>query len=851
MKKLLFLFVLAPFISLGQVQIGQDINGEVAGDQSGYAVSLNDNGSVVAIGAFRNDENGMDSGHVRVYEDINGTWTQIGNDIDGDFANDFFGVSLDLNSSGNILAISASNSSPNGISSGLAKVYENQAGTWTQIGQTIVGEAAQDRFGREVSLSADGNILAVSSLYHNNGRGHARIFENIGGVWTQVGSDIEGEFEGDLSGWSLSLSSDGSIVAIGSRNNDGSGNSQGHVRIFENVGGVWTQIGSDIDGEADGDLSGSTMSLSADGSIVAIGSIFNSENGTSRGHVRIFENIGGIWTQIGSDIDGETDGDFFGYSVSLSSSGNIVAIGATNTDGNGNNSGYVKIFQNQSGVWTQTGNTINGEAADDRSGYRISLSANSDRVAIGSIFNDGNGMDSGHVRVYDLTSVNSSITLIPDSAFEQALINQSIDSDGIINGQVLTSDVSSLTSLNLFNSGISDLTGIEDFISLTNLNVNNNQLTSINVSTLTNLTILIVSVNQLTSVDVSNNINLLTLSLDFNELISIDVSNNVNLTTLASSSNLLTDLDVSNNINLINLYAFNNQLTSIDISNNSALDDISLSSNQLTSIDLSNNTLLTGIDIDSNQLTNLDLSNNTNLFFLAAVDNQIQSLDLSLNNQIEFIYINDNDLTSLNIQNGTNTIIGAGDLVVNGNPNLFCIQVDNITYSENIWTDIDAQTSFSEDCDSFLALLEVIEDIAGNANGVNVTAEQLNAIEGVSGAIDGVNYTTALQNGTFVDPNNPTEEEIQLIIDQVNATLSVEQESIFHFKIFPNPTKDQFTIELENPLELQKINIYNKLGQTVLTTKETVIDTSKLASGLYTVEIEVTKGKGTQKLIIE
>ncbi|MHA7844408.1 MAG: T9SS type A sorting domain-containing protein [Winogradskyella sp.] len=407
MKKILLFFILLPFLGLGQVQIGQDIDGETTGDQSGYSVSISDNGSVLAIGAFRNDANGDNSGHVRVFENIGGIWTQIGNDIDGDLSNDFFGVSLNLNSNGNILAVGASNGSVNGTSSGLVKVYQNQSGSWIQIGQTISGEVAQDRFGREVSLSADGNILAVSSLYHNNGRGHVRIFENISGVWTQIGSDIEGEFQGDLSGWSLNLSSDGSIVAIGARNNDGSGNSRGHVRIFENIGGVWTQIGSDIDGEADGDLSGSTMSLSANGSIVAIGSIFNSENGNSRGHVRIFENIGGVWMQIGSDIDGEADGDLFGYSVSLSSSGDIVAIGATNNDGNGNNSGRVKIFQNQSGVWTQVGNNIDGEAADDRSGYRISLSSDANTVAIGSIYNDGNGDDSGHVRAYDLSALLS------------------------------------------------------------------------------------------------------------------------------------------------------------------------------------------------------------------------------------------------------------------------------------------------------------------------------------------------------------------------------------------------------------------------------------------------------------
>ena len=84
--------------------------------------------------------------------------------------------------------------------------------------------------------------------------------------WQQIGQDIDGEAAHVWSGWSVSLSSDGSIVAIGS-----SGYSDGDVRIYENNGGTWQQIGQAIDGEAANDLSGSSVSLSSDGSIVAIG----------------------------------------------------------------------------------------------------------------------------------------------------------------------------------------------------------------------------------------------------------------------------------------------------------------------------------------------------------------------------------------------------------------------------------------------------------------------------------------------------------------------------------------------------------------------------------------------------
>ncbi len=218
--------------------------------------------------------------------------------------------------------------------------------------------------------------------------------------WVQTGIDIDGEAVDDFSSYSVSLSADGSVVAIGAPYNDGNGSDAGHVRIYENISGTWTQIGSDIDGEAMNDYSGSSVSLSSDGSVVAIGAWGNDENGEYAGHVRIYENISGTWTQIGDDIDGEAAFDNLGRSVSLSADGSVVAIGANYNDGNGTDAGHVRIYENQSGTWTQLGSDIDGEAAFDESGYSVSLNSNGSAVAIGAYKNDGNGTDAGHVRVY-------------------------------------------------------------------------------------------------------------------------------------------------------------------------------------------------------------------------------------------------------------------------------------------------------------------------------------------------------------------------------------------------------------------------------------------------------------------
>ena len=394
----------AAAVVFSSTQIGSDIDGEAAGDYLGRSVSLSSDGTIVAIGASGNDGNGIDSGHVRVYQNISGTWTQLGGDIDGEADGDQSGISVSLSSDGTIVAIGAERNDGNGTSSGHVRVYQNISGTWTQLGSDIDGEAAGDYLGRSVSLSSDGTIVAIGASGNDgNGTssGHVRVYQNISGTWTQLGGDIDGEADGDQSGISVSLSSDGSIVAIGAFGNDGNGTSSGHVRVYQNISGTWTQLGGDIDGEAASDYSGTSVSLSSDGTIVAIGASGNDGNGTSSGHVRVYQNISGTWTQLGGDIDGEADGDQSGISVSLSSDGTIVAIGADRNDGNGSSSGHVRVYQNISGTWTQLGSDIDGEAAGDYLGRSVSLSSDGTIVAIGGWRNDGTGIDSGHVRIYN------------------------------------------------------------------------------------------------------------------------------------------------------------------------------------------------------------------------------------------------------------------------------------------------------------------------------------------------------------------------------------------------------------------------------------------------------------------
>jgi len=348
------------------VKLGLDIDGEAAYDQSAYDVALSADGTIVAIGAIGNDDNGSYSGHVRVYEWNETIWLQRGADIDGEAANDQSGRSVALSADGTIVAIGANGNNDNGINSGHVRVYQWNDSNWAQRGADIDGEAAYDLSGFSVALSADGTIVAIGAI--------------------QVGKD-------------------------------GSGISSGHVRVYQWNDSNWAQRGDDIDGEAAYDQSGYDVALSADGTIVAIGTIQVGMYGSGRNHVRVYQwsSINVSWNQRGDDIDGEADGDKSGWSVALSADVAIGAIGANGNDGNGIDSGHVRVYDWNETVWLQRGDDINGEAAGDQSGWSVALSADGSIVAIGAPYNandgsivaigatgnDDNGGISGHVRVYE------------------------------------------------------------------------------------------------------------------------------------------------------------------------------------------------------------------------------------------------------------------------------------------------------------------------------------------------------------------------------------------------------------------------------------------------------------------
>ena len=417
-------------------QVGSDITGEAAGDNFGGAVSLSSDGNHLAVGAKFNNAGGDKSGQVRIYEfdTSTSTWIQKGSDILGEAAGDQNGGSISLSSDGTRVAIGADRNDDGGANAGHVRVYEyvvgaeSRGGDWIQMGSDIDGEASVDLSGRSVSLSNDGVRLAVGAHFNDGGgtsAGHVRVYEysDVIDDWEQIGADIDGENTGDQSGISVSLSGDGVRVAIGAPNNAGN---TGHVRVFAFTAetSTWNQVGLDIDGATSGDKTGLAVSLSEDGNRVAASSHLSDSAAVDAGSVRVFEyhTDSTSWVQLGSDILGEEEGDFSGWSLALSGNGERLVVGAIAHDGSGADSGHTKAFEFDSSLkdWVQLGSDIDGQSAGDSSGSSVAISRDGQRLVVGAPQNDANGIDAGSVRVFQVpfypTSVPSSEPTSPSNS---------------------------------------------------------------------------------------------------------------------------------------------------------------------------------------------------------------------------------------------------------------------------------------------------------------------------------------------------------------------------------------------------------------------------------------------------
>lgn len=299
-------------------------------------------------------------GTVRLYQYVTSPspgWRQIGSSIDGKNANESNGHAVSLSNDGQIVAIGAAEAGLNGPMAGVVRIYKLVNGEWLQLGSDIAGLAEGGLFGAALDLSADGDVLVVGAPgATRNGlptAGQVRIYAFREGLqdWEQIGQTLGGEREREQAGYAVSISGSGTTVAVGS--NDGNGDSRGHVWVYhhnlEDPLNDWTLVGRRIDGTKENSRFGQSLSLSNDGSSLVVGAPVSIKDDLALGRADVYQYspVDQRWLRNGAGIYGQDSPENFGVAVAISADGKRFAGSSPWHDTNGINSGLVGIFENQ------------------------------------------------------------------------------------------------------------------------------------------------------------------------------------------------------------------------------------------------------------------------------------------------------------------------------------------------------------------------------------------------------------------------------------------------------------------------------------------------------------------------
>ncbi len=413
------------------------IDGTARASGTSATVSLSGNATTVTVQV--DAESGASTTYAVVVTVLGGTAQQAYLKAASTDANDVFGWGVALSADGSTLAVGATRAGSTGNFNGVGSVY-----VFTRTGSTWAQQAslrgpntkAGDLFGNDVALSADGNTLVVGAAWEDTSSpgvsgvqaGAVYVFSRTGTSWAQQGYLKASNTEAvDVFGGSLTLSADGSTLAVGAYcesssavgvNGNQADNSTfraGAVYIFTRIGSTWAQsayLKASNTGRED--YFGATVHLSADATTLAVGALGEDSsaigvNGnqadnfaSDAGAVYVFIRTGTTWAQQAYLKPSNTDAsDSFGWGLALSADGSTLAVSALAEDSsatgiNGNqadnsaaNSGAVYVFTRTATTWAQQAYLkASNTGADDRFGPRVALSANGSTLAVGASAED-------------------------------------------------------------------------------------------------------------------------------------------------------------------------------------------------------------------------------------------------------------------------------------------------------------------------------------------------------------------------------------------------------------------------------------------------------------------------------
>ena len=433
-------------ISSNYFKLGETINGDSSTSNFGQTLSSNSDGTIVAVGApnYSLVNSLTNIGQVNVYKyDENNGWNQLGQSIDGTIENENFGESISLSSNRNIIVIGSPNTNN-------VKTYYLSNNNWVQFGSDIVGNS-DDNFGKSLSLSADGTILAIGAPNYNN-KGSVKVFKLKEIINLQYNVELTlnltpGEWDDEIS-W-LIKNSDGITVRESQDYPDRiTTDTNLLTETFVLPEGEYTFVGNDSFGDG---WNGASITIRNINTNKIYLDKFTFGNGTTYETTFIInDESNDVWTQVGSDIEGEAIGDNFGHSVSLSGDGNILVVGAPYNE----NKGEVKIYQLENNNWIQYGNTIEDGEINQLFGNNVSINSTKNLIAV---------VSNNSAYIYKL--INNNWEIVGNKISVNSIINSlSLSDNGSVIALGLPFDNNNLGKVSVYQLENNNWNKVNDFI---------------------------------------------------------------------------------------------------------------------------------------------------------------------------------------------------------------------------------------------------------------------------------------------------------------------------------------------------------------------------------------------------
>ncbi|KAA3605536.1 MAG: hypothetical protein DWQ01_19660 [Planctomycetota bacterium] len=376
-------------------------------DRFGYSVSVSD--GVAVVGAFADDDQGEMSGAAYVFRKVGGAWVEEQKLIPSDGeAGDSFGIAVSIFS--DLIVVGAHGDREFGDSSGAAYIFRFDGQNWMEEEKLIASDGEPlNVFGKSVAAGYD--VVAIGSHQDDDlgfASGSVYLFRLVGNQWLEE-QKLTASDGSPYAKFGYPVSLEGQDLMVGAVGDDQLGWSAGAVYSFSFDGNIWVeeQKLTASDGESADAFGGS---ISVEGDLLVIGASGDDDNGNGAGAAYVFRRVSGQWVEEqkllslqGQSVDG------FGQSCSIDRG--LIAVGAPGEDGSTVDSGTVYTFQHIQGSWIQN-QKFQASDGSDSSQMAKSISFSNGSLFAGAWLDNDNGTRAGSVYLFEAGSIPSPIDLV-------------------------------------------------------------------------------------------------------------------------------------------------------------------------------------------------------------------------------------------------------------------------------------------------------------------------------------------------------------------------------------------------------------------------------------------------------